>query len=60
MTYAVEQGTVFGGGCCLTGLVWQVCGTASSAGYSPLGFSAPMLRGSGCCCVYLPLVVHNY
>jgi hypothetical protein len=53
--YTVEQGTVSGGSYCLTGLTWQVSGAASGGSYRLLGPAAPRLRGSGCCCTYLPL-----
>lgn len=57
--YAVEQGTVSGGSYSLTNLTWQVSGTARGGGYRLQGPAAPMLRGSGCCCTYLPLGLWN-
>lgn len=57
--YAVEQGTVSGGSYNLTSLTWQASGTASGGSYRLLGPAAPRLRGSGCCCTYLPLGLRN-
>jgi hypothetical protein len=57
--YQVESGTISGGGYRLTIANWQVSGTASGEGYRLIGPVAPELRGSGCCCTYLPLVVCN-
>ena len=57
---AVEQGISFGGSYHLTSLSWQVSGTASGGGYRLLAPVAPALRGSGCCCTYLPLVMRQY
>lgn len=47
------------GGYYLTTLKWQVSGTASGGGYRLLGPAAPTLRGSGCCCTYMPCVMRN-
>ena len=38
---------------------WQVSGTATGATYRLQGTGSTLLRGSGCCCTYLPLVVQN-
>lgn len=57
--YTVEQGAAFGGDYRLTGLSWQVEGSASGGGYRLLGPASPTLRGSGCCCTYLPCVFRN-
>jgi hypothetical protein len=57
--YTVEQGTASGGGYRLTSLAWQLSGTASGGGYRLLGPATPLLRGSGCCCTYLPCVLRN-
>jgi len=54
--FTVEQGTISGGGYRLNNLTWQVSGTASGEGYHLLEPMQPTLRGSGCCCVYLPLM----
>jgi len=60
LLYTVEQGTASGGDYHLTSLAWRVSGTASGAGYRLLGPAAPTLRGNGCCCSYLPCVLHNH
>jgi hypothetical protein len=43
----------------LTTLKWQASGTASGGGYRLLEPAAPALRGSGCCCTYLPCATRN-
>ena len=58
--YTVEQGTASGGGYRLTNLAWPVCGTASGGGYRLGGPIAPASSESGCCCVYLPVVLKSY
>jgi hypothetical protein len=55
----VKHGTAAGGGYHLTSLTWQVSGTASGGGYRLLGPAVPALRGSGCCCTYLPIGLRN-
>lgn len=65
--YAVEQGTISGSGYHLTtqspghelGDTWHASGTASGTGYRLQGPAAPSLRGSGCCCTYLPCALRN-
>lgn len=42
----------------LSSLTWQVTGTSSGGGYLLRGPAAPSLRGSGCCCTFLPLIQH--
>ena len=59
-SYAVGQGTTSGGGYHLTSLRWQVCGTATGATCRLHRTGSPVLRGSGCCCTYLPLVVKDH
>jgi hypothetical protein len=56
---SVSHGTASGGGYHLTSLTWQVSGTASGGEYRLLSPAVPALRGSGCCCTYLPLSVRN-
>ena len=56
---SVKHGTASGGGYHLTSLTWQVSGTSSGGGYRLLSPAVPALRGSGCCCTYLPLSVRN-
>jgi hypothetical protein len=58
--YAVEPGSASGGGYQLASLTWYLSGTASGGSYHLLGPAAPRLRGSGCCCTYLPLVVRSF
>ena len=58
--YAVEQGRASGGRYHLTSVSWYVSGTASSGSYRLLSPSSPTLRGSGCCCTYLPCVLRNH
>jgi hypothetical protein len=38
----------------------QVSGTATGGGYVLAIPSAPTLRGSGCCCIYLPCVLRAW
>ena len=54
--YTVEPGAASGGLYHLTGLTWQVDGTVGGGGYR-LSPTAPRLRGSGCCCTYLPCIL---
>ena len=58
--YTVEQGTASGMGYCLTSQGWRVSGMASGGGYHLLSPAVPELRGSGCCCTYIPCVLHNF
>ncbi|MFC2023494.1 hypothetical protein ACFLT5_02015 [Chloroflexota bacterium] len=55
----IEGGTAAGGSYRLTALAWQVSGMASGGEYHLLGPEAPALRGSGCCCTYLPLMLRR-
>jgi hypothetical protein len=57
--YAVQSGTISGEGYHLTSTSWQVSGTASGGHYRLLSPAAPALRGSGCCCTYLPMILRN-
>jgi hypothetical protein len=57
--YFVELGSSSGGEYHLTSLAWQVSGTSSGGDYRLLGPAAPALRGSGCCCTYLPMTLRN-
>jgi hypothetical protein len=57
--YTVEQGAASGRGYRLTSLGWEVSGIASGGDYRLLGPASPTLRGNGCCCTYLPCVLHN-
>ncbi len=57
--YYVVQDTTLGEGYHLTNLAWRVSGTASGEGYVLLGPATATLRGSGCCCTYLPISVRR-
>jgi hypothetical protein len=57
--YVVQAGTSTGGSYELAGLAWQVRGSASGGEYTLTIPNAPALRGSGCCCVYLPAVLRG-
>lgn len=57
--YAVEQGRASGGHYHLTSVSWRVGGAASGGAYRLLSPSSPTLRGSGCCCTYMPCVLRN-
>jgi len=57
--YAVEQGGASGGRYHLTSVSWHASGAASGGGYRLLSPSSPTLRGSGCCCTYIPCVLRN-
>lgn len=57
--YGVEAGTVAGGGYQLSSLAWQISGTTSAGAYRLSTAVEHSLRGSGCCCTYLPCVLRN-
>jgi hypothetical protein len=57
--YAVDSGTSSGPGYRLSVTNWQVSGAASGGNYLLLQPTAPALRGSGCCCTFLPLTLRN-
>jgi hypothetical protein len=56
---SVQAGTSSGGGYQLTSQAWQVSGTAAGEGYALATPHQPTLRGSGCCCTYLPCILRN-
>ncbi len=58
--YTVEPGIAAGGRYHLVVQSWRVTGSAVGGGYHLQGPAAPRLRGSGCCCLYLPLVLRNH
>ncbi len=58
--YTVKAGTVAGGGYQLSSLAWRITGTASGGNYSLSIPDEPSLRGSGCCCMYLPCTTRSY
>ena len=57
--YVVQPGTASGGAYRLTGLAWQVNGTANGGGYLLQAVGRTMARGSGCCCAYLPCILRS-
>ena len=57
--YAVQAGTSAGGSYQVSSLVWRVGGTAAGGEYTLAIPDAPELRGSGCCCIYLPAVLRG-
>jgi hypothetical protein len=56
----VQAGTVSGGSYQLTSLAWQVSGAVAGGDYALTSPSLPTLRGSGCCCTYLPCVLRGW
>jgi hypothetical protein len=54
-----KPGTASGGVYQLVSVAWHVTGTSSGGDYRLLGPAAPALRGSGCCCTYMPLALRN-
>lgn len=59
LAYQVEGGTISGEGYRLATAIWQVSGAASGEGYALTTLYQPALRGSGCCCTYLPCVMRQ-
>ena len=57
---SVQLTTSSGGSYHLSSLAWQVSGTAAGESYALVSPSAPTLRGSGCCCTYLPCILRNW
>jgi hypothetical protein len=55
----VEQGSISGGGYRLTSLTWQISGSPDGGAYQLSAQTVPLLRGSGCCCVYLPIALRS-
>lgn len=53
----VGQGVVSGGAYRLTSLSWQIDSPVSGGTYRLAVPEMPFLRGNGCCCTYLPIVV---
>jgi hypothetical protein len=61
--YVVEPAEAAGGGYRLTGLAWRIDapnGETSGGRYRLLCASSRLAAGSGCCCIYLPLVTRNW
>ena len=54
-----EPGIASGGAYQLASVAWDVSGMSSGGDYRLQGSVAPRLRGSGCCCTYLPLTLRN-
>jgi hypothetical protein len=62
--YAVKPGDASGGQYALSGVGWQVNGTAGGGGYQlldPLSTNAfpPPSAEVGCCCTYTPCILKN-
>jgi hypothetical protein len=57
--YAVEEGTLTGGGYRLTSVGLPTGGTMSGGGYQLLNLPKSPAIGSGCCCTYLPCILRN-
>ena len=57
--YTVEAGTVAGGGYQLSSSAWHITGAASGGSYRLSTANEPSLRGSGCCCTYLPCILRK-
>jgi hypothetical protein len=57
--YVAYEGVISGAGYRLTSLVWQVSGVVTGGDYRLSRASVPNLRGSGCCCTYLPILLRN-
>ena len=53
----VGQGSVSGGAYRLTSLLWQINGSVRGGSYQLAVPALPSLRGNGCCCTYLPIMV---
>lgn len=58
--YQVEAGTIAGGGYQLTSAGPGADNVSAGGAYRLLGPSAPALRGSGCCCTYLPCTMRSW
>jgi hypothetical protein len=57
--FQVEAGTVAGRGYHLTSSGLEADNVSAGGAYRLLGPSAPEQQGSGCCCTYLPCLLHN-
>ncbi len=57
--YTIESGVTSSDLYRLISISWNVDGTASGGGYRLSGPARPALRGSGCCCTYLPCVLNS-
>jgi C4-dicarboxylate transporter len=59
-TYAVAPGTAAGQGYRLTSLGWHVDRAVAGGAYQLVGPASTVLRGSGCCCTYVPCVMRDF
>ena len=57
--YQVEPTTLSGGSYQIGSFGVQAGNLATGGEYRLLGPSAPELRGSGCCCTYVPCTLRN-
>jgi len=58
--YQFEAATLAGGKYRLTSTGPQVENVSVGGAYRLLGPSAPALRGSGCCCTYVPCILRGW
>jgi hypothetical protein len=57
--YHVESSTISGGSYQITSFGAPAGSTATGGAYRLQGPSVPDLRGSGCCCTYLPCILRK-
>jgi hypothetical protein len=55
--YKFDDAVLSGDGYQLTTLSWQVSGEVRGGGYTLFSPMTTVLRGSGCCCTFLPCVM---
>ena len=58
--YAVEEGTLSGGGYRLTSVGLPTNDTMSGGRYQLLSVAQPAATGSGCCCTFLPCILRGW
>ena len=58
--YAVEEGTLTGGGYRLTSVGLPAGETMSGGGYQLLSSAKPAATARGCCCTYLPCILRSH
>jgi hypothetical protein len=59
-TWRVQPGTSSDGSYQLASLSWPVSSTITGEGYALTSPYTPALRGSGCCCTYLPCILRSW
>jgi hypothetical protein len=55
-----ETGTISGGTYRLRSFGMEADGASTGGAYRLLGPLTPSLRGSGCCCTYLPCILRSW